>query len=81
MAENLCEEDIVGDVFGFEHVATYGAVGRAQAAWFPWLVEGAEGGGNVLGCGPAEGGAKEYLGSLRPVTANDPQDLFVVSGS
>ena len=27
VAEDLCEEDIVGDVFGFEHVATDGAVG------------------------------------------------------
>jgi len=48
MAEDLCEEDIVGDVFWFEHVATDGAVGAAEVAWFPWLVEGAEGGGNVL---------------------------------
>ena len=48
MAEDLGEEDIVGVVLGFEHVATDGAVGGAEVAWFPGLVEGAEGGGNVL---------------------------------
>jgi hypothetical protein len=30
MAEDLGEEDIVGLVFGFELVATDGAVGRAE---------------------------------------------------
>jgi hypothetical protein len=35
MAEDLSEEDIVGDVFGFELVATDGAVGAAQVSWFP----------------------------------------------
>jgi hypothetical protein len=49
MAEDLGEEDIVGLVFGFEAVATDGAVGAAQLAGFPREVEGAEGGGNVLG--------------------------------
>jgi hypothetical protein len=49
MSEDLGEEDIVGLIFGFEAVATDGAVGAAQVAWFPWEVEGAEGGGNVLG--------------------------------
>jgi hypothetical protein len=50
MAEDLCEEDIVGLVFGFELVATDGAVGAAQVAWFPpGMVQGAEGGGHVLG--------------------------------
>jgi hypothetical protein len=48
MSENLDEEDIVGDVLGFEAVATDGAVGSSQVAGFPGLVEGAEGGGNVL---------------------------------
>jgi hypothetical protein len=32
---DLSEEDIVGDVLGFELVATDGAVGRAQVSWFP----------------------------------------------
>ena len=49
MAEDLGEEDIVGDVFGFELVAADGAVGAAEVAWFPGQVEGAEGGGHVLG--------------------------------
>jgi hypothetical protein len=49
MAEDLGEEDIVGDIFGFELVATEGAVGAAEVAGFPREVEGAEGGGNVLG--------------------------------
>jgi hypothetical protein len=49
MAEDLGEEDIVGDIFGFELVAAEGAVGAAQVAGFPREVEGAEGGGNVLG--------------------------------
>ena len=35
VAEDLGEEDIVGLVFGFEHVATDGAVGGAEVAWFP----------------------------------------------
>jgi hypothetical protein len=32
MSENLCEEDIVGLVLGFEAVATDGAVGAAASA-------------------------------------------------
>jgi hypothetical protein len=32
MSEDLGEEDIVGDVFGFEAVATDGAVGGAEVA-------------------------------------------------
>ena len=35
VAEDLGEEDIVGLVFWFEHVATDGAVGGAEVAWFP----------------------------------------------
>jgi hypothetical protein len=56
MAEDLCEEDIVGLVFGFELVATDGAVGASQVAGFPREVEGAKGGGNVLGKLGAGGG-------------------------
>jgi hypothetical protein len=40
----------------FEFVATDGAVGTAQVSWFPREVEGAEGGGNVLGELGAGGG-------------------------
>jgi hypothetical protein len=47
--EELGEEEIVGLVFGFELVATDGAVGASQVAWFPGSVKGAEGCGNVLG--------------------------------
>ncbi len=36
----MSEEDIVGDVRGFELVGTDGAVGGAQVAGFPGLVEG-----------------------------------------
>jgi hypothetical protein len=49
MAEDLGEEDIVGLVFGFELVATDGAVGASEVALVSGEVEGAEGGGNVLG--------------------------------
>jgi hypothetical protein len=34
--------------FWLEEVAADGAVGRAQVAWFPGLVQGAESVGNVL---------------------------------
>ena len=56
MAEDLGEEDIVGLVFGFELVATDGAVGASEVAWFPGSFQGAEGGGNVLGELGAGGG-------------------------
>jgi hypothetical protein len=56
MAEDLGEEDIVGLVFGFEAVATDGAVGGSEVAGFPRQFEGAEGGGNVLGELRAGGG-------------------------
>ena len=64
MAEDLGEEDVVGLVLRFEPVATDGGVGGAQVAWFPGLVEGAEGVRNVLGelraCGRVDGiGAHE----------------------
>ena len=35
MTEDLGEEDIVGLVFGFELVATDGAVGASEVSWFP----------------------------------------------
>jgi hypothetical protein len=35
VAEDLGEEDIVGLVLGFELVATDGAAGASQVAWFP----------------------------------------------
>jgi hypothetical protein len=62
MAEDLGEEDIVGLVFGFELVATDGAVGASEVSWFPGKVEGAdenvvgelEAGGGVNGLGGRE---------------------------
>ena len=56
MAEDLGEEDIVGLVLGFEAVAADSGVSASQVAWFPGLVQGAEGGGNVLGELRAGGG-------------------------
>jgi hypothetical protein len=35
MTEDLGKEDIGGDVFGFELVATDGAIGASLVAWFP----------------------------------------------
>jgi hypothetical protein len=50
VTEDLCEKissrDILSEV---ELVATDGALGGAEVAEFPRQVEGAEGGGNVLG--------------------------------
>jgi len=42
------EEDVIGLVRGFEEVAADGDVGAAEVAWFPGLVQRAEGVGNVL---------------------------------
>jgi hypothetical protein len=43
------EEDIVGLVLWCELLATDGAVGASEVAGFPGSVQGAEGGGHVLG--------------------------------
>jgi hypothetical protein len=48
MAKDLGEEDIVGLVFGFELVATDGAVGGAEAALVSRVGRGSRGGGSVL---------------------------------
>ena len=42
MAEDLGEEDVIGEV------TADGGVGAAEVAWFPGLVQRAEGVGNVL---------------------------------
>ena len=47
--EDLGQEDIVGNVLMFEAVATDSAVVAAEVALVSRVVEGAEGGGNVLG--------------------------------
>jgi len=49
VAEDLGEEDVVGHILWFEHVAADGAVSRAEVARFPGLVQRAEGVGDVLG--------------------------------
>jgi hypothetical protein len=49
MAEDFCDEDVLGHVFGFKAVAADSGVGASQVAWFPGLVEGAEGSRNVFG--------------------------------
>jgi hypothetical protein len=42
MAEDFCDEDVLGHVFGFKAVAADSGVGASQVAWFPGLVQGAE---------------------------------------
>jgi hypothetical protein len=64
VSEDLGEEDIVGDVFGFEHVATDGAVGGAQVALVSRVGPGSRSGGNVLG-EPRAGGGVDGLGGRR----------------
>ena len=56
MVEDLGEEDIAGDVLGFEHVATDGAVG-------------ASGGGLVSRVGRGSRRRKRTWGALGPVVA------------
>src|ERR1700758_1082453 len=76
MAEDLGQEDVVGLVFGFELVAADSSVGAAEVAWFPGLVQRAEGVGNVLrelGAGGGVDGiwARETLESPEPVKGLD----------
>jgi hypothetical protein len=64
MVEDLGQEDVVGLVLRFEAVAADGGVGASQMSWFPWFVQRAEGGRNVLwelrACGRVDGiGANE----------------------
>jgi hypothetical protein len=35
MAEDFCDEDVLGHVFGFKAVAADSGVGASQVAWFP----------------------------------------------
>jgi len=48
MAEDFSDEDVLGHVYGFKAVAADSGVGASQVAWFPGLVQGAEGVGDVL---------------------------------
>lgn len=71
MAEDFCNEDVLGHVFGFKEVAADSGVGASQVAWFPGLVQGTEGVGDVLSelrpGGSAEGiwARKTSPGALR----------------
>src|SRR5260370_31299750 len=56
MAEDFCDEDVLGHVFGFKAVAADSGVGASQVAWFPGKGEGAEGSRNVFGELRAGGG-------------------------
>ena len=56
MAEDLCQEYVVGLVLRFEAVAADGGVVASQVTWFPGCVQRAEGVGNVLGEVRAGGG-------------------------
>ena len=48
MTEDFCDEDVLGHVYGFKAVAADSGIGASQVAWFPGLVQGAEGVGDVL---------------------------------
>jgi hypothetical protein len=79
MAEDLGSEDVTGLVRGFEAVAADGAVGAAQVAWFPGLVQRAEGVGNVLGelrAGDGVDGLGGSKGSLGSELSECADDLF-----
>jgi hypothetical protein len=54
--QDLCKEDIVGHVPGFEAVAADGSIGASEVAWFPGLIQRTEGVGDVLGQLRAGGG-------------------------
>ena len=56
MAEDICDEDVLGHVYGFKAVAADSGVGASQVAWFPGKGEGAEGSRNVFGELRAGGG-------------------------
>ena len=62
MAEDFCDEDVLGHVFGFKAVAADSGVGASQVAWFPGLVQGAEGSRNVFGELRAGGGVDGVWG-------------------
>ena len=79
MSEDLGEVDVVGLVVRFELVAADGAVGAAQVAWFPELVQRAEGVGNVLGelrAGDGVDGLGGSKGSLGSELSECADDLF-----
>jgi hypothetical protein len=80
MAEDLGSEDVTGLVRGFEAVAADGAVGAAQVAWFPVLVQRSrEPKTNVLGelrAGDGVDGLGGSKGSLGSELSECADDLF-----
>jgi hypothetical protein len=62
MAEDFSDEDVLGHVFWFKAVAADSGVGAAEVAWFPGLVQGAEGSRNVFGELRAGGGVDGIWG-------------------
>jgi hypothetical protein len=62
MAEDFCDEDVLGHVLWFEAMATDSGVGAAQVAWFPVEIALAEG-GFYLGIDGILGGDMGALGS------------------
>jgi hypothetical protein len=86
MAEDICDEDVLGHVYGFKAVAADSGVGASQVAWFPGKGEGAEGSRNVFGELRAGGGVDGVWGgealegvessssftALRGIKLNDP---------
>jgi hypothetical protein len=49
MAEDFCDEDVLGHVFGLKTVAANCGAGASQVAWFPGKGEGSEGSRNLFG--------------------------------
>ena len=49
MAEDFCDEDVLGHVFGIIAVPADSGVGASQVAWFPGKGEGAKAAETYLG--------------------------------
>jgi hypothetical protein len=62
MAEDFCDEDVLGHAYWFEAVAADSGIGASQVAWFPGKGEGAEGSRNVFGELRAGGGVDGVWG-------------------
>jgi hypothetical protein len=62
MAEDFCDEDVLGHVLGFKAVAADSGEGASQVAWFPGKGEGAESSRNVFGELRAGGGVDGVWG-------------------
>jgi hypothetical protein len=78
VAEDLGQEDVVGLVLRFEAVAADGGVGASQMSWFPWFVQRAEGGRNVLGELRACGGVDSIGANEIPELSERPDNFLWV---